>query len=68
MLNKVLNFMTDVLTSVLAGGISMVATVWGRNIIKGKKTFADVPAGLKEEVRAYLIKEHREDLIIEDEE
>ena len=42
-----------------------MAKLWGDQIIKGNKTFAQVPALLKDKVRQYLIDEGREDLIIE---
>lgn len=45
---------------------SAIATLWANQIILGKKTFLQVPALLKEQVREILIKEGREDLIIEE--
>ena len=32
----------------------MLARLWYRQIVQGKKTFDQVPAGLKEDVRALL--------------
>lgn len=42
-----------------------MAVVYATLIIKGKKTFAEVPAKLKEQVRQILIDLDCEDLIIE---
>jgi len=42
-----------------------MAVVYATLIIKGKKTFAQVPATLKEQVRQILIDLDCEDLIIE---
>ena len=42
-----------------------MAVVYATLIIKGKKTFAQVPAKLKEQVRQLLIDAGCEDLIIE---
>ena len=44
----------------------MIAQLWARNIISGKKTFEDVPRLLKEQVREILIEGGHEDLIGED--
>lgn len=43
----------------------MIAMLWTQQIILGKKTFAQVPAKLKEQVRELLIDSGCEDLIIE---
>ena len=43
----------------------MLAMLWAIQIINGKKTFAQVPAKLKEQVREILIDAGCEDLIIE---
>lgn len=43
----------------------MLAMLWANQIILGKKTFAQVPAKLKEQVREILIDAGCEDLIIE---
>lgn len=43
----------------------MLAMLWAQQIILGKKTFAQVPAKLKEQVRELLIDSGCEDLIIE---
>lgn len=44
----------------------MLAMLWAIQIINGKKTFAQVPAKLKEQVREILIDSGCEDLIIEE--
>lgn len=43
----------------------MLAMLWATQIILGKKTFAQVPAKLKDQVREILIDAGCEDLIIE---
>jgi len=43
----------------------MLAMLWANQIILGKKTFAQVPAKLKDQVREILIDLGCEDLIIE---
>lgn len=45
--------------------IDMLAMLWANQIILGKKTFAQVPAKLKEKVREILIDAGCEDLIEE---
>ena len=47
------------------GETDMLAMLWTIQIINGKKTFAQVPAKLKEQVRQLLIDAGCEDLIIE---
>ena len=47
------------------GEKTMLAMLWTIQIINGKKTFAQVPAKLKEQVRQLLIDAGCEDLIIE---
>lgn len=47
------------------GEKEMLAMLWANQIILGKKTFAQVPAKLKEQVREILIDCGCEDLIIE---
>ena len=47
------------------GGIDMMAMLWAQKIILGKKTFADVPAKLKEQVREILIESGLDELITE---
>ena len=47
------------------GGEEMMAMLWCQQIVLGKKTFAQVPAKLKEQVRELLIDSGCEDLIIE---
>ena len=46
-------------------GEEMMAMLWCQQIILGKKTFAQVPAKLKEQVRQLLIDSGCEDLITE---
>ena len=46
-------------------GETMMAMLWAQQIILGKKTFAQVPKLLKEQVREILIDSGMEDLIIE---
>ena len=43
----------------------MIAKLWASEIISGNKTFEQVPRLLKEKVKAILIEENRQDLIIE---
>ncbi|ERI73978.1 Uncharacterised protein [[Clostridium] symbiosum] len=42
-----------------------MAKVYADLIVKGKKTFAEVPDKIKEQVRQALIDRDREDLIVE---
>lgn len=44
----------------------MMAMLWAQQIMFGKKTFAEVPAKLKNKVRELLIDSGCEDLITED--
>jgi hypothetical protein len=44
----------------------MMAMLWAQKIILGKKTFADVPRLLKEQVREILIESGLEELTKED--
>jgi hypothetical protein len=46
-------------------GEAMMAMLWAQKIILGKKTFAEVPRLLKEQVREILIESGMEELIIE---
>ena len=41
----------------------MIAKLWAEQIINGKKTFEQVPAKLKEQVKEVLIERGREDLV-----
>ena len=43
----------------------MMAMLWSQKIILGKKSFADVPAKLKEQVAEILVESGLEDLISE---
>lgn len=45
----------------------MIAMLWAQKIMYGKKTFAQVPRLLKEQVREILIESGCEDLIVEEE-
>ena len=56
-------FLIDLLTT--KGEKTMLAMLWATQIILGKKTFAQVPAKLKEQVREILIDAGCEELIIE---
>lgn len=47
-------------------GAFMMAMLWAQQIMLGKKTFAEVPAKLKNKVRELLIDSGCEDLITED--
>ena len=47
------------------GGEDMIAMLWAQKIMLGKKTFAEVPRLLKEQVREILIESGKEDLIAE---
>ena len=47
------------------GGEVMMAMLWAQKIILGKKTYADVPAKLKEQVAEILIESGLEELITE---
>lgn len=44
----------------------MMAMLWCQQIMYGKKTYADVPAKLKQKVRELLVDSSCEDLITED--
>lgn len=44
----------------------MIAMLWAQKIIYGKKTYAEVPAKLKAQVKEILIESGLEDLIVED--
>jgi hypothetical protein len=47
------------------GGEDMMAMLWAQQIILGKKTFAQVPRMLKEQVKEILIDSGCENLISE---
>ena len=47
------------------GGETMMAFLWAQQIIKGKKTFAQVPMLLKPQVAEILTDSGMEELIIE---
>lgn len=46
-------------------GGTMMAMLWAQKIMLGKKTFADVPRLLKEQVREILIESGLEELVTE---
>lgn len=46
-------------------GDTMMAMLWAQKIMLGKKTFADVPRLLKEQVREILIESGLEELVTE---
>jgi len=48
------------------GGSDMMAMLWAQKIILGKKTFAQVPRLLKDQVREILEESGMEELIIEE--
>lgn len=45
----------------------MMAMLWAQKIMLGKKTYADVPRLLKNQVKEILIESGLEDLVTEDE-
>lgn len=49
----------------LKGVVETMAIIYATLIIKGKKEYADVPARIKEQVKAVLIDLECEDLIVE---
>lgn len=63
MLNNIRLFLIGLLTT--EGEMTMLAFLWANQIILGKKTFRQVPAKLKDQVREILIDAGCEDLVIE---
>ena len=47
------------------GGEDMMAMLWAQQIMLGKKTYAQVPRLLKEQVKEILIDSGCEDLVVE---
>lgn len=47
------------------GGTDMMAMLWAQQIMLGKKTYAQVPRLLKEQVKEILIDSGYEELVIE---
>lgn len=45
----------------------MVARLWGNKIIAGDKKYSDVPAGLKNAVKKYLVSKGYGNLAVEEE-
>lgn len=62
--------MSKLLFYILFGkeGQTMMAMLWTQKIMYGKRTFAQVPRLLKDQVREILIESGMEELIIEDDE
>lgn len=62
--------MSKLLFYILFGkeGQTMMAMLWAQKIMYGKRTFAQVPRLLKDQVREILIESGLEELIIEDDE
>lgn len=62
--------MSKLLSYILFGkeGQTMMAMLWAQKIMYGKRTFAQVPRLLKDQVREILIESGLEELIIEDDE
>lgn len=62
--------MSKLLFYILFGkeGQTMMAMLWAQKIMYGKRTFAQVPRLLKDQVREILIESGMEELIIEDDE
>ena len=59
MVNIILQFI------IWRGGEDMMAMLWAQKIMLGKKTFADVPRLLKDQVREILIESGMEELSTE---
>ena len=62
--------MSKLLFYILYGkeGQTLMAMLWAQKIILGKKTFAQVPRLLKDQVREILIESGMEELIIDGDE
>ena len=58
-----LSLATNILLS--KGGVDMMAMLWAQQIMLGKKTYAQVPVKLKEQVKEILIDSGCEDLVTE---
>ena len=69
MVNKLIAFWRRLCMAVaflfMKGSEDMMAMLWCQQIIRGNKTFKQVPARLKEQVRELLIDSGCEDLIDE---
>lgn len=59
--------MLRLLTKILFGkeGFEVMAMLWAQKIMLGKKTYADVPRLLKEQVKEILIESGLEELVTE---
>lgn len=62
MVNRIL-LALDIIMS--KGGVDMMAMLWAQQIMLGKKTYAQVPIKLKEQVKEILIDSGCEDLVVE---
>lgn len=47
------------------GGVEMMAMLWAQQIMLGKKTYAQVPKLLKDQVKEILVDSGCEDLVTE---
>jgi len=62
--NQVVLWLVEILLKMNGEEMEMVAMLYASRIISGKKKFADVPSGLKEQVADYLINDcERPDLV-----
>ena len=60
--------MLNFLTWLYAGkDEDMMAMIWAQQIMLGKKTYAQVPRLLKDQVKEILIESGKEDLVTEEE-
>ena len=62
MVNRILLALDIIMNT---GGIDMMAMLWAQQIMLGKKTYAQVPIKLKEQVKEILMDSGCEDLITE---
>lgn len=46
--------------------MSAMAPIYGSLIVKGEKTLSDVPAVIREDVRAWLVENGHEELTVEE--
>lgn len=62
-----LKVFSNIILNIMFGKESdtMIAMLWTQRILNGKKTYADVPRLLKEQVKELLIESGCEDLITE---
>jgi hypothetical protein len=57
--------MLKIILKLLFGGDTMMAMLWAQQIMLGKKTYAQVPRLLKEQVKEILIDSGCENLVTE---